>query len=242
MIQIRNLSKDFDEKPVLRDVDLDIRDGETFVILGPSGQGKTVLIKCLVRLLDPDQGSIRFDDTDVLHLKRRRVQDWRRTVAFVFQENALFDYLNVRDNLSLYLIMNQHDKSADIEKQVLQALEYVGLSEDVLDKFPEELSGGMKKRVAVARALLQKPRYIFFDEPTAGLDNGNSGKVRELIRMIRREYSATIVIVTHDIDLMRDTADRVALLKEGRVEFVGRPEQLDRERIRALYEEIDHVV
>lgn len=242
MIQIRNLSKGFENNAVLCDVDLDIRDGETLVILGPSGQGKTVLIKCLIRLLDPDRGSIRFDDTEVLHLSPRRVEEWRRGVAFVFQENALFDFLNVQDNLSLYLKMHQQESSQSIDQEVRRSLVFVGLEEDILGKYPEELSGGMKKRVAIARALLQKPRYIFFDEPTAGLDNGNSGKVRELIRMIHRESSATIVIVTHDIELMRDTADRVALLKQGRIEYVGRPDQLDSERIRTLYKDTDHVI
>jgi len=239
MIKVRHLSKGFDDNQVLSDINLDIRSGETMVILGPSGQGKTVLIKCLVRLLDPDHGSIRFDERDVLCLPRSMIQNWRRGVAFVFQENALFDYLNVRDNLGLFLKMHLQKPDREIDRDVREALAFVGLNGDVLEKFPEELSGGMKKRVAIARAMLQKPRFLFFDEPTAGLDNGNSGKVRELIRMIHRESSATIVIVTHDIDLMREVADRVALLKGGRVEFVGRPDELDSERIRSLYEDTD---
>jgi phospholipid/cholesterol/gamma-HCH transport system ATP-binding protein len=241
MIQIQGLTKGFEGLTVLDGIDLAIREGETTVILGPSGQGKTVLIKCLVRLLEPEKGSIRFGDTDILRLSRERLRKWRRQVALVFQENALFDFIDVRENLSLYLRMHGRMGEEEIAQEVGNSMAYVGLGRDVLEKYPEDLSCGMKKRAAIARALLQKPRYLFIDEPTAGLDDGNSRKVRDLIRMIHSESDATIIAVTHDIDLMRAVADQVVMIKHGRVDFTGGQHEVGDAVIHDLYQGRDDV-
>jgi len=229
------LCKGFDGTAVLDGVDLAIPEGRTTVILGPSGQGKTVLIKCLVRLIEPDRGIVRFGDTDILGLSREPLRKWRRQTAFVFQENALFDFIDIRENLSLYLRMHDRRPESVIAREVENALAYVGLGTEVLDMFPEDLSGGMKKRAAIARALLQNPRYLFFDEPTAGLDDGNGRKVRDLIRAIHSGSDVTIVVVTHDLDLMRGVADRVVTIREGRVGFEGTPAEVGDAAIRDLY-------
>jgi len=241
MIRVQGLTKGFDGLTVLDGINLAIQEGKTTVILGPSGQGKTVLIKCLIRLLEPDKGSIRFGDTDILRLSRERLRKWRRQAALVFQENALFDFIDVRENLSLYLRMHCRMGDEEIAQEVGNSIAYVGLERDVLEKYPEDLSGGMKKRAAIARALLQKPRYLFIDEPTAGLDDGNSRKVRDLIRMIHSESDATIIAVTHDIDLMRAVADQVVMIKHGRVDFAGGHHEVGDSAIYNLYQGRDDV-
>ncbi|MDD4051332.1 MAG: ATP-binding cassette domain-containing protein [candidate division Zixibacteria bacterium] len=236
MITIRGLYKSFDGQPVLKGIDLDIRDNETIVILGPSGQGKTVFIKALVRLLEPDAGTIEYDGVNVVGLTKKAFRDVQKDIAFVFQNSALFDFLTVNDNLSLFLQMHEKITPAEIAEKVSQALAFVGMDNSVLDKFPEELSGGMKKRVAIARAMIKRPKYMFYDEPTTGLDRGSAEKVSELIRMLRGEIAVTSIIVTHDIKLMQDVSDRVALLKDGRIVFVGGKDEISAEMLEFLYE------
>jgi phospholipid/cholesterol/gamma-HCH transport system ATP-binding protein len=235
MIEVRELEKQFNGMPVLKGIDLDIYDNETLVILGPSGQGKTVFIKSLVRLIEPDTGTIRYDGVDVLALSKQKFVDIQKRIAFVFQDNALFDFLNVRENLSLYLQMHSKLSETEIANEVLKSIEFVRLSEEVLHKYPEELSGGMMKRVAIARAMIQQPCYMFYDEPTTGLDEANVDMVIELIHKFKERVCATAVIVTHDIHLMRAVSDRVVLLKEGRIEFVGRKEEISEESLHRLY-------
>ena len=201
MIKVRNLNKQFNGKPVLKGINLDIIEQETLVILGPSGQGKTVLIKTLVRLIEPDSGSVYYNGKDIFLLNKKGYKKLQKTMAFIFQENALFDFLNVKDNLSLFLKMHTKLSADKILQEVDNAISFVGLEQSVLEKFPEELSGGMSKRVAIARAMITQPHIIFYDEPTAGLDEGNVEKVIELIYLLKKRISATSVIVTHDIEL-----------------------------------------
>jgi len=236
MIQVRNIFKSFDGMPVLKGIDLDIHDNETLVILGPSGQGKTVFIKTLVRLIQPDAGVIHYDDEEILSLSHKALYRFNDRIAFVFQNSALLDFLSVRDNLQLYLVMHKAMPRMDIHRKTMEALHFVGLDDEVLDKFPEELSGGMRKRVAIARAMVKRPQYIFYDEPTTGLDQTNAEKISELIKMLKKEISATSIIVTHDIKLMRDVADRVALLKEGLISFVGKREEISEQMLDFLYD------
>jgi phospholipid/cholesterol/gamma-HCH transport system ATP-binding protein len=236
MITVRGIHKSFDDKEVLTGIDLDIPDNVNLVILGPSGQGKTVFIKTLVRLIDPDAGSIAYDGEEILTMSRKEWQAFQNKIAFVFQNSALFDFLDVRENLNLFLRMHKRMTPGQLEREILRAINFVGLGEDVLDKFPEELSGGMRKRVAIARAMIKRPKYIFYDEPTTGLDQNNAEKVSELILMLKNEIEATSVIVTHDIKLMRDVADRVALLREGNISFIGRQEEISAEKLDFLYE------
>ncbi len=236
MITIRGVRKSFDEKEVLTGIDLDIPDNINLVILGPSGQGKTVFIKTLVRLIEPDAGTIAYDGDDILKMSKKEWQAYQNNIAFVFQNSALFDFLDVRENLSLYLRMHKRLSPFEYYSEVARAINFVGLGEDVLDKFPEELSGGMRKRVAIARAMIKRPKYIFYDEPTTGLDQNNAEKVSELILMLKKEIDATSVIVTHDIKLMRDVADRVALLREGHIDFTGTKDEISAEKLEFLYE------
>ncbi len=236
MITVRGVRKSFDDKEVLTGIDLDIPDNTTMVILGPSGQGKTVFIKTLVRLIEPDAGSIASDGDDILRMSRREWQAYQNNIAFVFQNSALFDFLDVRENLSLFLRMHKKMTPFQMYSEVSRAITFVGLGDDVLDKFPEELSGGMRKRVAIARAMIKRPKYIFYDEPTTGLDQNNAEKVSELILMLKNEIAATSIIVTHDIKLMRDVADRVALLREGNISFTGTKEEISAETLDFLYE------
>lgn len=236
MITVRGVRKSFDEKEVLTGIDLDIPDNINVVILGPSGQGKTVFIKTLVRLIEPDAGSIAYDGDDILRMSRKEWQAYQNNIAFVFQNSALFDFLDVRENLNLFLRMHKRMTESQLEKEINRAINFVGLGEDVLEKFPEELSGGMRKRVAIARAMIKRPKYIFYDEPTTGLDQNNAEKVSELILMLKNEIEATSVIVTHDIKLMRDVADRVALLREGNISFTGTKDEISAETLDFLYE------
>ena len=236
MIEVRELSKNYNGKPVLEGVNLDINDNETLVILGPSGQGKTVFIKSLVRLIEPDSGTILYDGLDVLTLPKHKIIALHKKIAFVFQDNALFDFLDVKENLSLYLRMHSKLSENEIDKEVLGAIEFVRLNEEVLDKYPEELSGGMMKRVAIARAMIQQPCYMFYDEPTTGLDEANIEMVVELIHKFKKRVCATSVIVSHDIHLMHAVADRVVLLKEGKIVFVGKKEEISEESLHKLYD------
>lgn len=240
MIQIQNLAKSFQEKEILKNISLDIQDNETLVILGPSGQGKTVLIKSLNRLLEPDFGHILYDGQDIMKLKRKELTQFRKKMAFVFQNSALFDFLNVRENLSLYLTMHTKMPPKQIADKVKETLAFVGLNGNSEDKFPDELSGGMQKRVAIARAMIKQPKYIFYDEPTTGLDDNNAAKVCELVNMLKKKIEATSIIVTHDIRLMKDVADRVALLKNGQFVFVGKQKDLSKDMLKYLYKGDDN--
>lgn len=236
MIKVRNLSKSFNGKAILKGIDLDIAECENLLILGPSGQGKTVLIKSLARLITPDSGSVEYDGEDIFKMPRRKFSKLQNSIAFVFQANALFDFMNVKDNLSLFIRTQRKDTEEQIQEQVESAIDFVGLGKSVLDKFPEELSGGMGKRVAIARAFLKDPRIIFYDEPTDGLDEGNKRKVIDLIRRLKDKVCATSVIVTHDIQLMKGISDRVVLLKEGRIAFFGTKEEVSQDILDKLYE------
>lgn len=236
MIRVVDLTKRFGDQQVLKGISLDILDNEILVILGPSGQGKTVFIKTLVRLLEPTSGRIEYDGEDVVGLNRRQLYEFRKSMAFVFQASALFDFLDVRQNLALYLRMHLDLEPAEIEERICQALSFVGLEEEVLGKFPEELSEGMKKRVAIARAMIKEPRYIFYDEPTNGLDKRNAQLVSQLICMLKEKLRATSIVVTHDIALMRAVADRTALLKDGVICSVGTADSISAETLNELYE------
>jgi len=235
MIKVENLWKSFDDLEVLKDVSFEVFNNETLVILGPSGQGKTVLIKTMLRIHEPDSGSLIFDGEKIGNLKRKELVNFRKKIAFVFQHSALFDFLNVKENLALYLKMHESKNQEEIDKEINKALSFVALERDVLDKYPEELSGGMKKRVSIARAMMKKPKYIFYDEPTTGLDKKNAELVTNLIQMLKEEISITSVIVTHDIELMENVSDRVALLREGEMIYIGERQNISDDKLEYLY-------
>ncbi len=235
MIEVRNLRKSFEGKEVLKGVNLDVQEGETMVILGPSGQGKTVFLKCLIGIIKPDLGSIKVDNVDIVKLSKRKLYELRKKFGFVFQHGALFDFLTVKENLALYLTMHTHLRKSEINEKVKQALAVVGL-EEAADLYPEELSGGMKKRAAIARAIIQDPKYILYDEPTAGLDKKNAQIVNELINSLRDKFGVTSIVVTHDIACMETVADRVALMRRGEIIFVGRKDEIKPSMLDFVYE------
>ena len=222
MIQLRGVSKRLGTKQVLDGLDLDIPTGITMVVLGRSGTGKSVLLKHIIGLMHPDEGRIEIDGEDVSHMDEAELDRVRRRFGMLFQGAALFDSLTVGENVALP--MREHLKLADAEvrRRVAEKLSWVGL-EGVEDMKPASLSGGMKKRVGLARAVAIDPAYILYDEPTTGLDPIMSDVINELIRSIQRRMSVTSVVVTHDLHSAWKVGDRLALLHEGRVQFTGTP-------------------
>jgi phospholipid/cholesterol/gamma-HCH transport system ATP-binding protein len=230
MIEYRDVHKAFD-LPVLSGVDLVVRDGETLAIVGPSGTGKSVLLKTTIGLIVPDRGDVIVDGQSVYGSGPRTLAEVRRKVGYVFQNAALFDSMTVYENL-LQGLPDAQQKSLGRQQvlgRVCAALDAVNLEPGhVLNKFPAELSGGMRKRVGLARTIVGEPRIILYDEPVTGLDPVNSAAVERLIRRIRERMGVTSLVVTHDIEGALGYSDRIALLDRGRLAFVGTPEEFRR--------------
>jgi len=222
MIQLRGVRKRLGTKQVLDGVDLEIPTGLTQVILGRSGTGKSVLLKHIIGLMQPDEGSIIVDGEDIAHLNEAEMNRVRRRFGMLFQGAALFDSLTVGENIALP--MREHLKldEAEIHRRVAERLSWVGL-QGVEDMKPASLSGGMKKRVGLARAVAIDPAYILYDEPTTGLDPIMSDVINELIRSLQKRMGVTSVVVTHDLHSAWKVGDQIALLHEGRVQFTGTP-------------------
>ena len=226
MIEIRNLYKSFGNNKVLQGVNLDIDTGETLVIIGRSGCGKSVLIKHIVGLLYPDDGYVKVENQVVEEMNMDELYDLRRRFGFLFQGSALFDSMTVEENISLPLVESgKRHTLAELEKKVAAKLEMVGMSGFQKLK-PAELSGGMKKRVGLARALITDPDYIFYDEPTTGLDPIMSDSIDNLIKELTDKLSATSVVVTHDMYSVKNVANQVAMMHDGKIHFTGTPSEL----------------
>lgn len=220
LFEIRDLRKSYGAKAILAGLDLDVGRGESVVVLGRSGSGKSVTLRLLVGLEAPDAGSIRFDDQEIVGLPEARLLDVRKRMAMLFQGGALFDSMNVRDNLAFPLREHGERSESRIDERVAELLGKVRLA-GVERKFPADLSGGMKKRVALARALALAPEAVLYDEPTTGLDPMTSASIARLIRETQARENATSIIVTHDLALTRAVADRLAFLDGGRFRFLG---------------------
>lgn len=230
MIQYRNLWKSFDH-PVLTGVDLTVHEGEMLGIFGPSGTGKSVLLKTTIGLIDLDRGDVEVEGESVYRGGREALQSVRYKVGYVFQNAALFDSLTVYENVETGIPESELRGLARIEatRRIWDALELVNLEPDaVLDKLPAELSGGMKKRVGIARAIVARPRILLWDEPTTGLDPVNTAAVERLIVRLSDELRVTSVIVTHDVEGGLEMCDRVAMLNRGNLRFVGTPDEFRR--------------
>ncbi len=225
MIEIKNLKKSFGKKEVLKGVDLVINKGETLVIIGKSGCGKSVLLKHIIGLLKPDVGEILFEGMDIVKMKMKELNKIRLKFGFLFQGAALFDSMTVAENIGLGLKENTHMTTKEIEDIVAEKLELVGLP-GIQKMKPADLSGGMKKRVSLARALATNPEYILYDEPTTGLDPVMSDAIDELIRELSERLKVTSIVVTHDIFSVYDVANRVAMMEEGKIYFHGTPKEL----------------
>jgi phospholipid/cholesterol/gamma-HCH transport system ATP-binding protein len=223
MIEIRNLTKAFGERRVLNDISVEIKDGELFSVIGPSGMGKSTFIKCVIRLLRPDAGKILVDGQDIGSTSSESVlARVRRSFGYLFQEGALFDSLTVFENVSFGLRYLTDLPKSDYPRIVKEKLSLVGLK-DVEHLKPAELSVGMKKRVSLARSIAAEPKYILYDEPTTGLDPVTTGMVKDLIIDMRAKLGITSVVVTHDMKLALDISSRVAMLNEGKFVEVSEP-------------------
>jgi phospholipid/cholesterol/gamma-HCH transport system ATP-binding protein len=210
---------------VLRGVDLSIRRGESLVVLGQSGEGKSVLLKHLIGLISPDSGSILIDGEEIVGKTERQMAPVRQKMGVLFQDGALFDSMTVAENVAFPLRERGIRKIPVLLEKVTAALEVVGLR-DHMEKMPINISGGMRKRVALARAIITQPECILYDEPTAGLDPIVADSIDHLIRRLQRDFHVTSITVTHDMKSMFHIADRVAYLREGRIYFLGTPEEI----------------
>ncbi len=217
---VRGLSKSYRGRPVLIELDFDIYKGECLVILGRSGTGKSVTLRQLNGLEKPDRGTVVFDGIEISALEEHELQSVRKRVAMLFQGGALFDSMTVFENIAFPLREHEHLDEAEIAATVRKKLETVRL-EGIEEKLPSALSGGMKKRVALARSLAMDPEVVLFDEPTTGLDPMTSATIGHLIHNTRRDLGVTSVVVTHDLELARRVADRIAFLDQGRIRFLG---------------------
>ncbi|HUF08130.1 MAG TPA: ABC transporter ATP-binding protein [Rhodothermales bacterium] len=225
MIEIQNLYKAFSGLPVLTDVSLTIEDAKTFAVIGASGSGKSVLMKNVVGLMKPDRGTILVDGVDISTLSYGETRKLREQFGVLFQGGALFDSMNAFDNVAFPLRMITEMREPEIRKRVEECLETVHLPE-AGSKMPSELSGGMQKRVALARAVALQPKYIFYDEPTSGLDPITSNAINELIKDLDARLGITGIVITHDMHSCLHIADRIGFLHEGNMHWVGTVDEL----------------
>jgi len=231
MIEIRGLRKVLNNKAVLDGVDLDIHEGMSMVIMGPSGTGKSVLLKHIVGLFDPDDGEILVEGMSVPKAGGKEIKEIRSKISYVFQNAALFDSLTAGQNIQLGLSEEHCRKTyAHTDPLVQEAISHVNLGNEVLELLPAELSGGMQKRVAIARAIVGRQKYILYDEPTTGLDPVNASGINGLIARLLGELGATSIIVTHDVESAFYLGDRIVLLANGRVQASGTPSELRESR------------
>ena len=214
VVEIEHLKKSFGNNEVLKDVSFKIEKAENLVVLGKSGSGKSVLIKCLVGLIEPDEGRIVLLGKAIADLNNEELNLLRKKVGFLFQSAALYDSMTVRENLEFPLRDLKSKKKEETEALVIEALKNVGL-EDAIDKMPSELSGGMRKRVGLARTLILKPEIILYDEPTTGLDPITSKEISNLILDVQKKYNTASIIITHDVECARITANRMIIIKDG---------------------------
>jgi phospholipid/cholesterol/gamma-HCH transport system ATP-binding protein len=226
MIELYGLHKAFGKQVVLDRVDFEVREGETVALMGPSGTGKSVLLKHIIGLIHPDRGTVIVDGKDVNTLKRKELSELRSRIGYVFQNGALFDSMNVFENVRLGI--TDENKFGDLEysrQRIAECIRLVNLPPDTIEKYPAELSGGMRKRVGIARAIAGNPKYLLYDEPTSGLDPVNADIIDGLVQRLDHELGVTSVMVTHDVRGAFRVADRLALLSEGKIVMQGTPQE-----------------
>jgi phospholipid/cholesterol/gamma-HCH transport system ATP-binding protein len=216
MVEVTKLHKAFDGNLVLDGVSFIVEEAENMVVFGRSGTGKSVLLKCMIRLMEPDSGDIKISGKDVLQLELKELNHLRKDIGFLFQGAALYDSMSVRENLEFPLIRNFDFDRKEIDERVHFVLEAVSLSE-AIDKMPSELSGGMKKRIGLARSIITKPKLMFYDEPTTGLDPITAKEISVLINDLQHQLKMTSIVVTHDLLCAKIIADRAIVLEEGKI-------------------------
>ncbi len=220
VVEIRNLSKAFGDHVVLDNISLQVEDGENLVVFGRSGTGKSVLLKCMIRLLDADNGRVFIHNKDVIDLSFNELNELRKDIGFLFQGAALYDSMSVKENLEFPLIRHFDFTQKELDEKVNNILHRVQL-EEAKNKMPSELSGGMKKRIGLARAVISEPKLMLYDEPTTGLDPITSKEISKLILELQKELKMTSVIVTHDLLCAEIIADRAIMLEKGKIQFEG---------------------
>mgnify|MGYP000300614430 CR=1 FL=1 len=239
VISIRGLYKSFGDLHVLKGIDLDVFKGENVVVLGRSGTGKSVLIKIIVGLLKPDKGTVNVLGREVTHLNGKDLDALRLRVGFSFQNSALYDSMNVRQNLEFPLTMNRkHLTKKEINMAVEEVLDAVGLKEK-MKQMPSDLSGGQRKRIGIARTLILKPEIMLYDEPTSGLDPITSEEINKLINEVQEKYHTSSIIITHDLTCAKETGDRIAMLLEGKFLRMGKFEEVfdtDDKQIKSFFD------
>ena len=224
-IRVANLHKSFGEKYVLRGVQLEVRHGESMVVIGGSGSGKTVLIRCIIGLVEPEEGEIYVDGTEVTSLNERQMNEIRKKFGMLFQGGALFDSLTVWENVGFGLLQHARLSEQQVRKIASEKLALLGLK-NIEDLMPAELSGGMKKRVSLARAIAMEPEILLYDEPTTGIDPVMADAINELIVRMREKLNVTSIAITHDMKSAYKIADRIAMLYQGKIIEVGTPEEI----------------
>ena len=238
VIKIRGLYKSFADLKVLDGIDLVLHKGENIAVLGKSGSGKSVLIKIIVGLLRPDQGEVRVLGEEVNKLSNKELNALRLHIGFSFQNSALYDSMNVFQNLAFPLTMNfKNFSKGEVKQKVEAALSAVGLSEKIY-QMPNDLSGGQRKRIGIARTLIMNPQIMLYDEPTSGLDPVTSAEINELILTLQRQFNTSSLIITHDLTCAKTTGNRIAMLDEGKFLKVGRFEEVfaaENEQVRGFY-------
>ncbi|MBZ0201315.1 MAG: ATP-binding cassette domain-containing protein [Ignavibacteriaceae bacterium] len=225
VLEVNNLSKAFGSNVILDDLSLKINEGENITVFGQSGTGKSVLLKCIVGLLEPDEGEIKFYGESILNKSMDEINKVRKDIGFLFQSAALYDSMTVRENLEFPLRRNHNFSDEEVDEKVITALEQVGLAK-AIDKMPSELSGGMKKRIGLARTIITRPKLILYDEPTTGLDPITTKEISLLITKLQHELKTTSIVVTHDILCAKIVSDRAVVLKEGKLRYEGSLENL----------------
>ena len=220
IIEIQNLSKSFGDLHVLDNVSFDVNVGENLVVFGKSGTGKSVLLKCIVGLLKPDKGNIFVNGENVLNFTTKQLNEFRKNLGFLFQGAALYDSMSVRENLEFPLKRNFNFSQKEIDQKVINTLTLVGL-EEAIDKMPSELSGGMKKRIGLARSIITEPSLMLYDEPTTGLDPITAKEISVLILNLQKKLKMTSIVVTHDLLCAEIISDRAIMLNEGKIIFEG---------------------
>ena len=239
IIEILNLSKNFDNKNILKKINLKIIKGESLVIIGKSGSGKSLLMKCVLGILKPSQGEILIKNKNFFSVKRDEQDLILKSIGVTFQGNALFDSMRIWENISFKLSQNNFFKFSQLKEKVEFSLNQVGLSNSIMYQFPSQLSGGMQKRVAIARAIIDEPEILFFDEPTSGLDPVTGNKINSLIIDNVKRLGSTSITITHDLSSLNKIANKVAMINEGKIIWYGEKQDLQKSKNKTLNEFIN---